>query len=270
MARINIETTVWTDPRFQDLMIAIGNRHAAKGLLLEFWVLAQQFWFPQKRGIPREAVERAGLGAVITCGLAELRGEEVYAKGAESAFAWLFQKQEAGKKGGLAKAKRPLAGASARKHTPSVRCQNLASSSSSFSSSSSESKSESKKTPSGGLPSAPTVKSPVGLFVATFVQAYQARYGPAARPNLVGKVQGQIKRFVTETPIDRACELIQVYCQMDDKWFTTKCHDFGTFLENLSKVGLALDTGEAAPESAPVDFVAMIKEKEPEREIRRV
>jgi hypothetical protein len=37
--------------------------------------------------------------------------------------------------------------------------------------------------------------------------------------------------------------LIQTYCQMDDGWFLTKGHDFGTFIENLTKVGLALDTG---------------------------
>lgn len=77
------------------------------------------------------------------------------------------------------------------------------------------------------------------------MKAYQARYGVDARPDLRGKVQGEIRRFVEETPLERACALIETYCAMNDRWFLTKCHDFGTFIANLSKVGLKLDTGKA-------------------------
>jgi hypothetical protein len=84
----------------------------------------------------------------------------------------------------------------------------------------------------------------VGIFISQYVKAYQRRYTQKARPVLSGKVQGQIKRFVAEHPLERACELIQVYLQMPDPWFETKAHDFTTFLENLNKVGLALDTGK--------------------------
>jgi hypothetical protein len=85
-------------------------------------------------------------------------------------------------------------------------------------------------------------------FIATYVKAYQKTYpakggGPPPRPDLRDKVQGQIKTYLAQVPIDRACELIQVYCQMEDQWFRTKCHDFGSFIENQNKVSLALDTG---------------------------
>mgnify|MGYP003343778758 CR=1 FL=1 len=59
-------------------------------------------------------------------------------------------------------------------------------------------------------------------------------------------MQGQIRRYLAETPIDRACSLIEQFCAMNDSWFSTKGHDFGTFVENLSKVGLALDVGSNA------------------------
>lgn len=40
--------------------------------------------------------------------------------------------------------------------------------------------------------------------------------------------------------------MIRTYLEMNDAWFITKAHDFGTFQENLSKVGLKLDTGKSA------------------------
>lgn len=83
----------------------------------------------------------------------------------------------------------------------------------------------------------------MGYFIGVFVKSYQARYGEKARPDLRGRVQGQIKRLLADLPLGRACELIQVYCQMNDAWFLTKAHDFGTFYENVGKVSLALDTG---------------------------
>jgi len=87
--------------------------------------------------------------------------------------------------------------------------------------------------------------NPVGLFIARYVKAYQARYGAKARPDLRGKTQGQIRDFLDEVPLERACLLIETYCAMNDQWFITKAHDFGTFIANVGKVGLRLDTGRA-------------------------
>lgn len=83
----------------------------------------------------------------------------------------------------------------------------------------------------------------IPFFIGTYVKAYQTRYGPKARPELTGKVQGEIKRLLKDTPIERACEMIQAYVQMNDAWFLNKGHDFGSFMANLTKVSLALDTG---------------------------
>lgn len=84
----------------------------------------------------------------------------------------------------------------------------------------------------------------VGNFVGAYVKVFQGRYGDKTRPDLSGKVQGQIKRFLVDHPVERAINLIQVYFQIDDKWFETKHHDFTTFIENLNKIGVALDTGQ--------------------------
>lgn len=96
----------------------------------------------------------------------------------------------------------------------------------------------------------------IQIFISQYIKSFQVRYN--ARPILTGKVQGQIKQFLKDIPLPMALEMIQVYCQMEDPWFIKKCHDFGTFIENLSKVNIGLDTGN---EPGVIDPFAWIKEK---------
>ncbi|MDX2244316.1 MAG: hypothetical protein NW224_26885 [Leptolyngbyaceae cyanobacterium bins.302] len=104
MPRVNIETSVWSDARFQRLMITIGDRHRAIGVIVDLWILAQQFWFPDKKLIPVEAWTIASLPeALVECGLVDdRRPEGYYAKGAEKHFNWWFegmvQRRDAGKR----------------------------------------------------------------------------------------------------------------------------------------------------------------------------
>lgn len=80
-------------------------------------------------------------------------------------------------------------------------------------------------------------------FIATYVKAFQAKFGENTRPELSGKEIGQIKTLIKTRTLERACDLIQVYLLMDDPWFQKKCYDFSTFMANIQKVSLALDTG---------------------------
>lgn len=86
------------------------------------------------------------------------------------------------------------------------------------------------------------IRSPRQYFIATYVRAFGERY-PGARPDLTGKTQGEISRYLDDTPIRRACEMIQAFIRMNDSWFLTKVHDFTTFANNQNKVALYLDTG---------------------------
>lgn len=106
MARINIEDSIWKDDRFQDLMIKTGNRHTAKGMILELWTLAQEYWFPERKLIPLDRIRQAGLQLVVDVGLAVIQEAGVKAIGTDKAFDWLFQRQAAGKAGGKANALR--------------------------------------------------------------------------------------------------------------------------------------------------------------------
>jgi hypothetical protein len=104
-------------------------------------------------------------------------------------------------------------------------------------------------------------ESPSAKFIGTYVAAFKKRYGEKSRPDVGGKVQGGIKRLLSSTPLDRACDMIQVYLQMDDDWFKTKAHDFGTFEQNLTKVGLALDTGKKRGGRSQWDEEMLAKER---------
>jgi hypothetical protein len=256
MARINFEDSLWSDPRFLKLCVRLGDEEKAVGRLVIAWRFAQRFWCPDKKPMPEDAWAAAGLGTeLIDTGLAKRVEKGIYLSGIEEQFAWWFQRQEAGKKGGDAtakKAKQKVATAKRRvatgKREEAGPKQNEPSYSSSFSFSSSSSSSDSESYSVGGEPAnaeppLPVVLNPVGFFIGRYRQAYVSKYGPDAKLDLRGKVQGQIKTLLSDVPLERACALIEEYCRMNDSWFTNKGHDFGTFYENLSKVGLSLDTG---------------------------
>lgn len=265
MARINIEDSLFKKRGWMKLLIVCQDEDRAMGAVVRAYMTAQRFWVPDRKPIPLSVWKAEGLNdALVECGLAESREDGVYVKGSEDAFAWLFQAKEAGKASG-AKRREKKKAAIERRSTAVQRTSTAverdptrveppptsSSLSSSFSSSGSHSSSSSDsktKLSSGGegavaLPA--EVRSPVGYFIATYVHAYQDRHGFKARPHLGGKVQGQIKRFLEDVPLERACAMIRTYCQMNDQWFLTKGHDFGTFTENLTKVALKLDTGQA-------------------------
>ena len=227
----------------------------ALGALVMAWRTAQEYWVPSKKRIPIAKWSLLSTAqAVIDSGLAVLNSDGVYVAGSEEQFAWLFQRAEAGKKGGKASAaarktkgknsKHRLSTAEAKSSETNPLTLSLSLSHSQDSSSNSEIYSVGE-----GASATPEIKNPIGYFIGTYAKAYKSRYGEKARPEVGVKIQGRIKTFLEDTPIDRACAMIQTYCAMNDSWFLTKGHDFETFMQNLTKVGLKLDTGRAVTRS---------------------
>lgn len=106
MARINIEDSLFKDARFIDLCIFYGDKAKALGVITWAFVVAQKFYLSEEsaRLIPLSEWKRQQCDdKLIEIGLAEMRPEGVYVSGSETQFAWLIQKQEAGKKGGRPK-----------------------------------------------------------------------------------------------------------------------------------------------------------------------
>lgn len=104
MARINIDDSIHSDYRFIRLMTSLGgDYYKALGLMVGAWTMAQKF-FKEKINeglIPFEEWEAAPFEKILECKLAEKRDNGIYVKGSLSQFAWLAQKSEAGKSGGI-------------------------------------------------------------------------------------------------------------------------------------------------------------------------
>ncbi len=105
MARLNIEDSIWSDTRFMRLCILLGDEARAVGVIVLGWRTAQRYWCPDRKPIPEADFIAAGLPEqLISCGLAERVDGGVRMRGSEEHFAWWFQRQEAGRRGGEAKA----------------------------------------------------------------------------------------------------------------------------------------------------------------------
>ncbi len=103
MARINIEDSLYQDTRFIDLYIKLNSVEMALGCMVRAWSLAQKWYLTESRMIPIQEWKKHKINQeIINSGMAEIIGDFVRVAGADDQFAWLAQKVEAGRKGGLA------------------------------------------------------------------------------------------------------------------------------------------------------------------------
>lgn len=122
MARINIEDSLYRDGRFIKLCIKLGNKWTALGALIEAWALAQTYVNIED---PCGLIPLIDWGkkeicqAIIDVGLAEIRDDRVYMRGAAEQFHWLWERKIAGRKGGLATAKLQLSYSKSKQNVPS-------------------------------------------------------------------------------------------------------------------------------------------------------
>lgn len=78
--------------------------------------------------------------------------------------------------------------------------------------------------------------------IKAYCEAFKKRYG--ANPLVRQKDAGEIKLLIKEFGAQKLSHLIQVYVQMEDKWFITKKHDLHTFTQNINKIAVSLQTGK--------------------------
>lgn len=230
----------------------LQSRSLAIGVLVEAWCIAQQFWKNSDNGIPKTVWLQNELAhEIIDVGFAEERGEFVYIKGSAKNFAWLRSSVNNGRKGGLthrgvdnhsekSEARLSKSNPPTPPLTPSLKKEELRI----------RTKGEPRElgfapnSNSKELATQNEIGKQSSVLIGTYVKAYQGRYGPKARPEITGKAQGNCRAIVKDLGIDRACELIQVYLQINDQWFEKKNYDLVTFMENLNKISLAASTGE--------------------------
>lgn len=93
-------------------------------------------------------------------------------------------------------------------------------------------------------------------FVGAYRKAFKSKFSDKAKLDISPKLVGQIKAYLKGRELERCINLIEVYFQMDDKWFVTKSYDWVTFESNQSKIGVALDTGNLPGVSDHSEFLA--------------
>ena len=98
-------------------------------------------------------------------------------------------------------------------------------------------------------------------FIAAYRSSFKERY-PGVTLDIDDRTVKRIKDFLKCTPIDKAIEMIQVFCQMDGskEWFKTKGHDFETFMSNRNLVSIALSQG--AESGKPKGIAQLLAEEE--------
>lgn len=245
MARINIDDSLFNDPRFMDLVQRLGPEVAIGSLVLAY-KCAQRFWVPRLLPIPSDQFRLSKLRQeIIEVGLAEIRENgSVYIKGTEEQFAWLIQRSKAGRenKGKSVKRKRT---------EPNGTERNRSSYSSSYSSSSSSSVSSSNSAIAAQSTQAAPDLSPEDRLrgvVAVWCSEYKRRYGVQYR--VTGKDIGILKRLLggIGSP-DTLCRIIVAYLGMADSWFINKRHDVATLEANLAKVSEYEQSGQLVTQS---------------------
>lgn len=111
--RINIESSIYRDSRFLELIIKVGCRYKAMGMVVTAWELAQSNWIKYK-SVPKKKWP-LDLNVLIEVGLADLlkseaepKPDRIYVRGSRSRMAFLEKMSEMGKKGGRSKSPKKL------------------------------------------------------------------------------------------------------------------------------------------------------------------
>lgn len=238
MARLNIEDSIYKDPRFIDYCIVCGNKDMALGSLVRLWTTAQKFYL--KHGeIPNEEFLKAGLDEnLVKCNLAERSSTGVRAKGQNEQFAWLKQTSEAGKKSaekrGNAQPKKPRTGVREKVNGRSTNVNG--SSTSSLSTPSSL-----LSTPNSLISTMYENKNFHREKIASFCRAWRYKYN--AQYEFLPKELGIMKSQFKDTTLENFERLVDAYFQMNNAKFVSKRHSFTEFYFSLQEVNHFMQTG---------------------------
>jgi len=121
-----IDETLWSDNRYIDLVLKCGNRHMAKGMIVEAFSLAHKYWVDRKNPrqlVPKEIFLNSGLQFILDVNLAKIENNCVYVRGirrfGDKRLELIEIRAISGSKGGLAKASNCLANANKKLANPS-------------------------------------------------------------------------------------------------------------------------------------------------------
>jgi hypothetical protein len=270
LASVRIEEEARTDPRFTILGEKIGaNRFDALGRMVEVWAYCteKQTYFVRADMLDAVSGVKNFGNFLVESDLASLLEEEdscgFRIKGTKGRIEWLSKLRKNGKKGGRPRKSKhkpdgyPDGNQTLTRIEPPSNPLTLAPApvlapvisnppSGELAGATSLVESEKSITPNiGGKGYSPEVRESARRFCGAYVSAYQTKF-PGQRPADLwdGAVKGQILALIKGGfPVDRLSQLVQVYFQLDDKWFKQRGYSFATFRSNLNLIDQALSSG---------------------------
>jgi hypothetical protein len=258
VARINVEDSLYTDPRFRALTRKVGCEDKALGMCIRLWRLAQSHW--AKGGmIPPEDFELEDLDIMLTVRLAEKRQGYIYARGSEEHFDWYRQRVEASKKGVAKRQLQNLGEPEQQKNDSPVNPPALTLALTHINTSPSsdddvpKAKAKRAKTPSLGT----------NEFLASYSELYQDRY--RTKPVIGPKIASIAKRIIREVGLDQAKALLPVFVKSDHPYAVQRGHDLVAMEQNLQALSLKL----SAPPPPQLRLAADILREQREEDERR-
>lgn len=237
MARINIENSIYQDLRFLNLTRKLNSVEEAIGSLVRAWTLAQTWYVKGSKLIPLSEWQKHQIrNEIIDVGLAQIIDGHVRVCGAEEQFAWLAQRVEAGRKGGLSKGKRSLAVAKrveavAKPPTPTPT-PTLSPSSPSNSSS------RSKKKRDG----TPSESATAQALIAGYCERFKARWG--INPEIRGKEAGIARRLSNDLSSDKVELYLDAFFHIPDAWLVKAKHPLSALETKLNEVAVFASSGK--------------------------
>ncbi len=246
VARVNVEDSLFKDQRYLDLMIELKSSEIALGALVRCWIVAQQFWKNSDNGIPKKEWKKQKLNnSLITCGLAEDRGDFVFIIGSEKHFAWVREYIKSGRKGGLKLQEKIRGDAKATlKQTLSEfnpLTLTLSSSSSSSSDSRSNSNKEKKKNKSSTGVKPPMDANKNSPTWEAYRDAYAKRYGEPPIRN--ASVNAKVAQFVNRVGVGDSPGVAEFYLTHNDAFYVKSMHPVGLLLKDAEKLRTEWVTG---------------------------
>lgn len=101
MARINIEDSIFQNANYMDLILSVGCKFKAIGIITILFKEAQKYWVPNRQPIPKQIFTKLGFpDSIIDLGFVDELNDGFYVKGSEDAFNWLIEKHEQAKEAG--------------------------------------------------------------------------------------------------------------------------------------------------------------------------
>lgn len=238
MARLNIEDSLFTDRRFQDLVAKTGNPDLALGIVVSAFLLAQKTWI-EHGGIPIDRWPDS-LNILLECKLASVSGSLIYVTGSKEQFAWLEQKSNAGKKGGKSKSPKKLKtlaqnskrGRSETEtepkrevNAPKPLTLSLSLSPTLSTNSNSEVSFDEKNSSSAEV----VELTPTQQVWESYENAYLLRW--KQKPVRNAQVNSQIKKLVEKLGMD-AVEVARFYVNHNKKFYVENCHSVSFLLKD--------------------------------------